>query len=155
MLFYFICQISDLYHLKSGAETNMSLLFSLISTNESFLQEQTLGLVHHDIMTDTMVHDTWHHTIDNHGSWYMASRYISGFMIHDIIFNCPFSAWRSWSKIWMMTGPRLLVFLSPSISAAGRFATLFGLTSWTWSWKLKLRPAWKGWGCCTKAGRGL
>ena len=47
-----------LYHLKSGAETNMSLLFSLISTNESFLQEQTLGLVHHDIMTDTMVHDT-------------------------------------------------------------------------------------------------
>ena len=54
---------SSMIRLVSGAETNMSLWFSLISTNESFLQEQTLGLVHHDIMTDTMVHDTWHHDI--------------------------------------------------------------------------------------------
>ena len=63
---------SSLIRLVSGAKTNMSLWFSLISTNESFLQEQTLGLVHHDRY---------------HGSWYMASRYISGFMIHDITFD--------------------------------------------------------------------
>ena len=103
---------------------------------------------------------SWHHD-RYHGSWYMASRYISGFMIHDITFDFQLGevGQRSW---WW----RDLVFwsschlLSQQLEGLPLFLDWhlgLDLEIWTSLVKfiLKLRPAWKGWGCCTKAGRGL
>ena len=142
---------SSIIRLVSGAETNMSLLFSLISTNESFLQEQTLGLVHHDIMTDTMVHATWHHN-RYQDSWYMISPLICNFQLGEVSQR---SGW--WRDLVFWSSCHLLSQQLEGLPLFLDWHLGLDLEMWTSLVKfiLKTRPAWKGWGCCTKAGRGL